>query len=128
MEVMRIALPFAASPWFGTERVGGVVDLALGVVSLNGAVLVARRRLGLLLGLLLVEVVPIAVAFAARPRFRMARIGDIVDLALGVVLAASGPLEAGAADVERFEKAEVRFWTSEDGSRPSREVNVGRGC
>lgn len=125
---MRIALPFAASPWFGTERVGGVVDLALGVVSLNGAVLVARRRLGLLLGLLLVEVVPIAVAFAARPRFRMARIGDIVDLALGVVLAASGPLEADAADVERFKKAEVRFWTSEDGSRPSREVNVGRGC
>ena len=128
MEVMRIALMFSTSPWFGTERVGNVVDLALGVVSLNGAVLIARRHLGLLLGLLLVEVIPIAVAFAARPRFRMARIGDIVDLALGVVLAESRPLEAYMADVERFEIAEVRFWTSEDGSRPSREVNVGRGC
>ena len=80
------------------------------------------------LGLLFVEVVPIAVAFAARPRFRTAWIGDIVDLARGVVLAASGPLEAGTANVERFDKAEVRFWTSEDGSHPSRQVNVGRSC
>lgn len=87
---------------------------------LDGTVLITSGNLGLLF----VEVVPIVVTFAARPWFRMERVDGVVDLALGVVLTVSGSLEPGPADVERPKRAEVRFWTSEDGSCPSRQVNL----